>query len=203
MKIKPYFALVFLLFCIVFPSNNIFAQEDKKTKGLFVDWDLSVMIADGDFLGHAALASGYRFNEKMAAGLEWRGASKFSCCNNFGMNGVGVTYRYTEKWFLAKLTTGKVLKASRGEDFGSDWQFQKGGFYYSASIAYRTRPGFLFGINYTGVRGNKFDYYLQNIDNLEFTFDRVETVNFGTIGIMVGAAFPGRGRDPIKGIKEL
>jgi len=184
-----------ILFLLLLMSITAFSQSDKKNKGLFIDWDFSVMVADNDFLGHAALASGYRFNEKMATGIEWRGASKFSCCNNFGMSGLGATYRFTEKWFLGKVTAGKVLRARRGEDFGSDWQYKKGGFYYSVSLAYRTRPGFLFGVNYTGVRSNQFDYYLENIDTGELNFDRVETVNFGTIGVMVGAAFPGRGRD--------
>ncbi len=189
------FLSIFFLVIFLFGSNTIFSQSEKKPKGLFVDWDFSVMIADNDFLGHAALASGYRFNEKMAAGLEWRAASKFSCCNNFSMSGLGAAYRYTDKWFLGKVSLGKVLNARRGEDFGSDWQYQKGGYYYSVSVAYRTRPGFLFGVNYTGVRNNKFDYYLEDIDTGELTYDREETMQFGTIGIMVGAAFPGRGRE--------
>ena len=135
---KPLYSILFLsIFFLV--SNNAFAQSEKKTKGLFVDFDFSLMIADGDFMGHAALTSGYRFNEKMAAGVEWRSASKFSCCNNFSMSGLGVNYRYTDKWFLGKISLGKVLKATRGEDLGSDWQYQKGGFYYSVFKALTLR----------------------------------------------------------------
>lgn len=189
---KPLYSILFLsIFFLV--SNNAFAQSEKKTKGLFVDFDFSLMIADGDFMGHAALTSGYRFNEKMAAGVEWRSASKFSCCNNFSMSGLGVNYRYTDKWFLGKISLGKVLKATRGEDLGSDWQYQKGGFYYSVSLAYRTRPGFLFGLSYTGVENNKFDYYLEDLNTGELRFDRKERMQFGTIGIMLGVALPGRG----------
>ena len=190
---KNYNTILFLGI-FLFVSNITFAQSEKKTKGLFVDWDLSAMIADDDFMGHAALASGYRFNEKMAAGVEWRGASKFSCCNNFGMSGVGATYRFTEKWFLGKVSLGKVLKAHRYDDGFNEWRDFRGGYYYSLSLAYRLRGGFLMGLCYTGVPNNKFDYYIDENITGDFVFDRVVKTPFGTIGVMVGAAFPGRGR---------
>lgn len=197
MKTNNIFISLIFLFIFLFASNTAFSQSEKKAKGLFVDLDLSALIADGDFMGHAALASGYRFNEKMAAGIEVRTTSKFSCCNHFGMQGIGATYRHTNKWFLGKLTLGKVLNAGRTWDGFPTFEYETGGLYYSVSVAYRTRPGFLFGLSYTGVENAEFDYYEYDFNTDELILDGKRTVRFGTIGIMVGVAFPGRGRDSI------
>ena len=181
-------------FLFLFVSNSAFSQSEKKAKGLFVDFDFSVLIADGDFMGHAALASGYRFNEKMGAGIEVRSASKFSCCNHFGMQGVGVIYRHTDKWFLGKITFGKILNASRTWDSFPTFEYEKGGLYYSVSAAYRARPGFVFGLTYTGIENTQFGYYEYDFNTNEPIYDGKRTVRFGTIGIMLGVAIPGRGR---------
>ncbi len=206
MKNNNIFLSILLVFIFFFISNNTFAQSENKEKRLFVDFDIGAMIADATFMGHAAIGAGYRFNEKNGAGIELRSLSKFRSSSSFGLSGLGASYRYTDKWFLGRLSVGKVLRATRATDWGAegiewgeDWQYQKGGFYYSVSVAYRLRPGFVFGLSYTGVRNSQFDYYLKNIDTGELTFDEMKTadwgkVNFGTIGIMAGVALPGRGR---------
>ncbi|MGK0366399.1 MAG: hypothetical protein ACI85O_003472 [Saprospiraceae bacterium] len=193
MKTNNHSFSILLLFCFVFISNNTFAQSDKQPKGLFVDFDVSAIFVDDDLMGHAAFASGYRFNKKMAAGLEFRSAGRANIGNNTNMAGIGAVYRYTDKWFLGKVTLGKVLKSFHGEDSDLYWENPRGGFYYSLSLAYRSQRGFLIGLCYTGVQNNKFDFYIPD-DTGELVLAGVFTAPFGAFGIMLGAAFPGSGK---------
>jgi len=192
MKNSNYFFVTLLLLCFLSISSNLYAQSHIRGKGFFVDADLGFFVFPFEiFMGQASLSSGYRFNKKIALGLEARTAGFTTDGGRInGFKGGGMTFRFTHERFLAKLTQGYVFHARAIDDSPYSNDFKRGGTYNSLSLAYRMRSGFSLGATYTLSRNIKFtrnyhpDGFLGDLPSEDVRY------NIPSLGIMLGWTFP-------------
>ncbi|OAV45947.1 hypothetical protein [Lewinella sp. 4G2] len=145
-------------------------------------------------MGELSASAGYRFNPRFGLGVEIRGSSRHN--ESFG-NSVTVLglhlHQQVGQRFLLGLGAGATLKAIKGSDGFTAYEYDSGGTYGAFDFAYYTRWGGTFGIYTTVAGGSNFER-LQYSDATNLYEPTGELVEDGVVsaGFKVGYAFPGR-----------
>lgn len=211
---------LFVLCCLSFGTFTVLsAQTDAKSdfRKFYIDADVGFFFVPDytiQSFTHLAVGGGYRFHEYHAIGAEYRGVRNDDYYYNESAKGLGVCYRLDFKGVFGKISVGKIITSKKGEfESPSKFDYTGGGIYTTYSLGYHFRSGVLLGISYTGVGGTRFDRsqfeFAEDFEGDFYTFWDIRDAtpdagmffpagefrsNFGAFTIMIGYAFPGRGK---------
>lgn len=190
---------LFTALLIVF-SAFLSAQSDSLTRfhlsPVFAQVGLGLLPHPENFNAEFSVAAGYRFNQHIGLGLEYR--STFTSNISFGMSasGIGVHFRgqFDGGW-LVNVGAGPVVSAFQGNDSSTSYEYRAGGVYMGVDIGYQTRWGIILGVYGTLAQGMSHNVleYNDNTNRPELTGAYYEN-SLGSGGVKLGFAFPWRGK---------
>ncbi|NJC25610.1 hypothetical protein [Neolewinella antarctica] len=174
------------------------AQSDSTyiNSPVFLQLGVGIFPNIGNLKGEISAAVGYRFNQYVGLGAEYRSSSTHNESFGTSAKGVGLHLRgQNRRGWLAGLGGGKVLSGFQGSDNIDSQQYRTGGYYYAADVGYQFRWGGTLGLFATAVKDMTFDGYLYNNDtNVDEPTGTSRLEEFGSFGVKFGFAFPWRGK---------